>query len=322
MRPIAPTLAFVLLAAGCGGKTDPVDTDTDAADTDSPDTDVAAVCGDGVVQEGEGCDLGEANGPDANCLADCTSNPVQTIVAIGGDVIDDAKVDAVGLADGDAPAGTGAWTPSDTDLGGDSLVKFMLYIPLFDFRSEIDPQTLQQLGAAPWVPPADWDLGNIPLSQLDEISFWTKTPAGEPRTPFYLVLYTQADGVEDDGWYGRRLLAEPYLARAVDAPDDTWVKWSVRASTNQLTFIDADTTGSFGASGQPILADLQDGAGFNWSTVSASFPDGAIDYGTEIMRYVSIQTASGEATSGTDARLDLIEVSLKDGRKIVVDLEP
>lgn len=36
--------------------------------------DVGGVCGDGVVQPPEQCDLGDENGPDAACLAECVWN--------------------------------------------------------------------------------------------------------------------------------------------------------------------------------------------------------------------------------------------------------
>lgn len=315
--------AVVLVAAGCKGS-DPTEPETDnpssPVPTDTGDTDVDP-CGNGELDEGEACDLGVDNGPNANCFEDCTLNPQQSVVVGAGEVVDPANLDAVGVADAAAPAGAGAWEPSDTDLGGDGLAKFELNIPLYDFYEDLTPEQLAALEQAPYTPPQSW-LGPIALSEISEISFWTFTPTGESGTPFYLVLYTQPDGVDDTDWFGYRLTALPTTASQVDAPLGSWVQWSVQGPTNRLAFADQPTIGTFSATGLPSLNDLQTNGAFDWSTVDGTFPSTSIDYGGEAMRFVSIQTGSGTDTTGTDARLDLIEIALTDGRSLTLDLEP
>lgn len=238
----------------------------------------------------------------------------------GADVIEDFKLDAVGVEDADAPAGVGAWGTADSDTGGTGLAKFNLMIPMFDFMDLLDPAQQAMLESAPWRPPAGW-LGDIAVSELAEISYWTKTPAEENGTPFYLVLYTQPDGVGDHAvWYGHRLTGRK--SAEVEEPGGVWTKWTISDAANQIVFIDQPVTGTFSGSGLPTLPELVAETSFNWSEVDDSWTATSIDYGAELMRYVSLQTASGTATTESNGLIDLIEIRLTDGRELVIDLEP
>jgi hypothetical protein len=162
----------------------------------------------------------------------------------------------------------------------------------------------------------------VRLSDIAEVSFWTSTPATESTSPFYLVLYTARDGVEDGGWFGYRLHALPQAAVGVEAAGEAWTKWSTAGSANALRFADEPTLGTFAAPGLPSLAELQGTPAFDWSARNGAWPATAIDYAGEAMRFVSIQTGSGFETTGTDARLHLVTLTLTDGRSLVLDLEP
>ncbi|TVQ94270.1 MAG: hypothetical protein EA397_02405 [Deltaproteobacteria bacterium] len=297
-----------LTLAACRGETEDsaVETGTETAE---------GYCGDGIVDEGEECDDGEDNGPDANCFEDCTANTTQTLDVSGEEIIEEAGLDAVGVQDDDAPAGTGAWQPS----GEGEQAKFNLMIPMFDFSDLIDPNLLED---APWRPPEGW-LGDIAVSEIEEISYWTKTPEGEGGTPIYLVLYTQPDGVDDHAtWFGHRLTGrKSELGTDVD-DGGVWVKWTISDAGKQIVFIDQPVVGTFSGPDLPTLPELVDDTSFDWNSVDEVWPQTSIDYGSELMRYVSIQTGSGSTTTDTQTLLDLIEIKLTDGRSLVIDLEP
>lgn len=310
----------VLLAWGCRNGDKDEDSDSDRAPDETDDTGGDGFCGDGEVDTDEECDLGEGNGAGENCLADCTPNPNQFVVVSAAESVEPADLDAQGVADDDAPSGDAAWAPSDTDLGGDGLAKFEIYVPLFDYRDVLGPEQLEALDAAPYQPPLSW-LREHTVAEIDQISVWTKTPAGESGTPFYITLYTQQDGVEDTGWYGYRLTALPSAARNRDEPADTWVQWVVKGSDNQLTFADQPTIGVFTAPNLPTLPELVADDAFDWSSLQGSWPSTSRDYGAEVIRYISVQTGSGAETTGSDGLFDLLEIRFTDGRSLSVDFE-
>jgi cysteine-rich repeat protein len=73
------------------------ETDTTEADTTETETDGGSgICGDGVVDPGEACDQGPANGPNGACLSDCTFN-----VCGDGNLGPDEQCDDGNLVDGD-----------------------------------------------------------------------------------------------------------------------------------------------------------------------------------------------------------------------------
>lgn len=78
----------------------------------------------------------------------------------------------------------------------------------------------------------------------------------------------------------------------------------------------------FSAPSLPTLGELLASTTFDWSSINAAWPSTSIDYGDEVMRFLSIQTGSGAETTGSDGLIDLIEIKLKDGRSLSSDLEP
>lgn len=83
------------------------------ADADASSGDPASACGDGVVQGGEECDLGEGNGDTAACTASCTIAICgDGVVHAGAEVCDDGDASALCDADCTAPAcGDGLTNP-------------------------------------------------------------------------------------------------------------------------------------------------------------------------------------------------------------------
>lgn len=260
-----------------------------------------AVCGDETIQDDEECDAGADNGDDQNCLADCTINPVQRVTA-GDDAIE--LVDAV-QSSLDPLIGEASWcaTP-DEDTNGDGADKFELFFS----PTAKDPRAV---GA--------YNFGPITVADIDRVVFHTNKPDTQDGTDFYLVLYTEADGVNDAAdWYGDRLHALPHLSNQLDAPASEWNRWSTEAGTNELTFYDtAHTQGGF--PNQPSFADVLSNP-FDWSAWLESADATAIDYGSEQVRYLSLQTGSGASTTFNGC-VDGIEIHLTDGRSGFVDLD-
>lgn len=265
--------------------------------------DFPPICGDGVVEGSEACDDGEGNGPDANCLADCTANPIQSFTA-GTDVIEEAEIDAVSVP-GDGAWGDGAWCTSGTDDNGDGLVKFEIYYdPEYDL---LDPE---------WG--VESNLGPITIDDLAEVAYWTRPEVPAEPADFYLLVYTRPIAGEG-GWYGSRLIAEPYLSRQPDAVGGDWRRWSTAPGGNELTFTDPDRTGSWGFAGQPTLEEIRFPDAFDWSQWNDAFEPTALDYGSESILYLAIHTDSGNP----DFRgcVDGLEITLTDGRGFRLDLE-
>lgn len=316
-------LAWVaLMALGCRQDEDKADEPDEVGETDLGETDSAAdgFCGDGVVDPGEECDLGDANGPDGNCFEDCTANATQSVSLSVSDVRAAFGLDAVGVEDGDAPAGVGAWGTAAERVSGSGEPRFTLDLPMFDFSDVLTPDQQALLESSPWVPPAGW-FQDLRVADVAEVSFWTKTPEAEGRTPFYLVLYTQPNGVGDHAsWYGHRLTGRP--GPSVVEEGDAWTKWSISDVANQIVFVDQPITGTFSGSGLPTLGELVATPAFDWSSVNAAWPETSVNYGDEVLLYVSVHTASGAATTETDGLVDLIEIRFTDGRQVILDLEP
>ena len=176
-----------------------------------------------------------------------------------------------------------------------------------------------ELNFDPTYKPFDF-VGPIKLGDIAEIAYYTKKPGGPKAGDFYLVIYTKKEP-GSLSFYGHRITALPSQSRELDAPADTWNRWSTKEGTNQLTFADQPVIGTFSGSTLPTLDELTAGA-FDWSEAVASAPETSIDYANKEIFYLSIQTGSGKETSEFEGLLDAITLSLKDGRTVTVDLEP
>ena len=112
------------------------------------------------------------------------------------------------------------------------------------------------------------NLGTFTIDDIQSISYHTNKPLPTDGTNpynFYLVIYTlpDPDGVDDYGWYGYSLTAEPYFARNLSAPANTWNEWNTDAGTNHLTFCDHWKSETYGFYGEPTLQEIQAGT-INW----------------------------------------------------------
>jgi len=176
--------------------------------------------------------------------------------------------------------------------------------------------------------------GDVTIDDLTHVSYYTKKGTETSGThPYnvYLQIYTEPDGVDDKAsWYGYRLTAEPYFAESLDAPGGEWVQWSTTSGDNQLTFFDDSYVGYGFYGGQPTLGELQSGS-IDWSARKSGAPSTNIDYGSEVIKYVTFQTGSGYPSDVTPL-LDTIEVGVDasagrgrgsdNGQVARIDLEP
>ncbi|MEM0006921.1 MAG: right-handed parallel beta-helix repeat-containing protein [Candidatus Bathyarchaeia archaeon] len=173
----------------------------------------------------------------------------------------------------------------------------------------------------PTLPPFD-ALGAFKIDDIASISYHTNTPhpiTGTTPHNFYIVIYTKPDGIGDHGWYGYKLIGEPYFSKNLNAPANQWNRWSTDVDTNQLTFFDPDTIGFYGFYGQPTLQDIQAGP-INWHNYYSGCPETNIDYGVEVVKYISFQTATGWMNVFQGC-IDAITIALKDGTTVSIDLE-
>ncbi len=167
------------------------------------------------------------------------------------------------------------------------------------------------------------------VDQIASITYRTVNNATNPSgVDFYAVLYTApyAGGIGGlGGWYGQRLIGEPYLTNNYVPPTAmVWNTWATAAGPNQLTFNDSNHSGNQGFYNAPTLADLQAGA-IDWSAwptnpTGGSASGGAIDYGSQPVDQISFQTGTG--WTSFEGWLDDVTVTLTNGDVYVLDFEP
>jgi hypothetical protein len=186
--------------------------------------------------------------------------------------------------------GSGAWQNNQTAS------KFELYLPLTA-------------------------LGTFTINDIASLQFSTKKVLPVPATAnldFYWSIYTQ--GAIDASWYGHRLTSEPMYYNGYNAPYSTWSTYQTGAGTNQMTFFDSNHSPK-GYSNAPTLANLQTGP-IDWSYTSPFWAPGtAFDYRPEEIKYISISTGSGDGNSSMLSFLDGIQITLKNGEILIIDLE-
>lgn len=173
-----------------------------------------------------------------------------------------------------------------------------------------------------YLTPVDLFGSAFTIADIAELSWWTKkSTTGGSAPDWYMTIYTETDGVDDDAsWYGRRLTWEGLYANNFSNPADVWNKWSTDAGTNELTMNDSRRPGgNFGFYGGPTLSDVVSGP-IDWSTYPGTGATDTVDYSTETVKYIVLETGSGWA-NGFDGFLDNITIKLADGSSMTIDLE-
>ena len=241
--------------------------------------------------------------------------PTTQRIELGGDAARNTGFEAV--SDGGYP-GSGYWKDDPSQTNQDGGTYEQLYLT---FDQSFGPYYVSSL--APFT-----------IGEIQSIRYRTNTPSGETQN-YFLEIYTTPDGTNDDAsWYGRLLQALPGDALNRSVSPNSWVTWRTDAGTNQLTFYDHnhdyDTTDStpgtapnayLGQDTGVTLADLQSTNAFDWSNHVADADSTPKNYRDEEVR--ALRFATGSAWEGThEGCLDAIEITLDDGRRAVVDLEP
>lgn len=195
------------------------------------------------------------------------------------------------ITDSSAPAGDGAWSAS-TLGNADSYSDYWLYF-------DDDTST------------TEYTLGNL-LS----VSFETKKPLAGEQNDFFLQIYTTADGIEDGaGWFGQRVTFDPRYAANLNAPANTWNRWSTSGAENVLAIYDS-AGGFFGGSSGPTLAQLLDPSFQDDGIYSKS----NVDYASEQVRGIRIATGTAWA-SGFEGSIDNIALDFGNDGLLNFDLE-
>lgn len=202
---------------------------------------------------------------------------------------DPASVGSAGIATADqAYVGLGSWANSGA--------KFNLYLT---------PESLFGYGVA--------------LTDIADISYHTYKETAQNGLNFYINIYTNPDGVNDDaGWYGHRITFEPLYAGNFSDIVNAWNTWSTSAGTNNLRALDSNHT-NFGFYNGPTLADLQSGP-LDWGNYPTSGSSEVIDYSGETINYFVIDTGSGW-TADFEGYVDGFTITLVSGASVTVDLD-
>ncbi|WP_146651656.1 hypothetical protein [Labilithrix luteola] len=206
--------------------------------------------------------------------------------------------------------GTGtSWRYSKPSTGATN-EKFEFYIP---FTTADAKDKAAGLGEVPA------HLGNVTLADIASIKLHTWRN-DDTTADFTMVVYTvpHTTATENDAsWYGKRLHVPLAAANALNAPISTWNEFTTGTGANSLRFWDYRNKnvaeGTQPANNYFSLADLQKGP------VTPAGVTGARDYRTEQIRYISFATNSSDASF--DGSIDGIEVVLKNGKAVKIDLE-
>lgn len=169
---------------------------------------------------------------------------------------------------------------------------------------------------------AYWDsfraiLGSFTVGDIAAIRFSTRRNDATTDDISVLVYTTPTDAENDNTWYKSRLHVDLVNAAGLNAPAETWNTYATGSGANQLRFWDYRNKNL--ASGiRPVgdefftLANMQNGP-----ITVANAAGVARDYREQTVKFITFSTYSG--AKAQDISLDGFELSLKDGRKLIVD---
>ena len=138
------------------------------------------------------------------------------------------------------------------------------------------------------------DAATMTITDLDEISYFTKRPSGIPAgRDWWIMIYTRPTGSGDNsGWYHDRFINNYAGHTAID----TWAQYST--DLGAMTF----RSNGLGVIGESTLADLITAAG------------------SQEIEMISVQTDSG--WNGFDGYMDGLEITLTNGNVGQVNFVP
>lgn len=313
------TLAL-LLAAACGGGTytldGPGDADDDATSSSSSGGGgrdgggSSSSSGDAGGSSSGGRDAGpDASEPDADAPDGSTLRRVITVdVQAEYDADAPGAPSSLGYASSEQPYDTASWRFTPT-TSASSTQKFEFYVQLTaPGNGEVVSSAIAQVHE---------HLGDVTLADLASVKVHTRRNQAGVHPDFTMLVYTDPDGVDDDAsWFGRRLHAELDNVVGKNAPAETWNEFATDAAENGLQFWDYRNANS-AAGEQPnnnyfTLAQMHQGP-----ITPAGLAD-ARDYRTEKIKYLTFSSYSDAVDF--DASIDGIELTLQNGKSVVLDL--
>lgn len=324
MKKIAYFSAAVtamIVAAACGDDEfviEPGTDDTDASTSSSSSSSGSKPTDGGRDGRADGStDSGKDSGndadvdPDSGNDAEAGPNPIRTI---GIDIQAEFDVNApeapstFGFANDTNALDASSWRYHRTSTGGDNQ-KFELYVQL----------TAAAAGekVSPAVAQIHEYLGDVTVADLASVKVHSRREAAGEAPDFTTLIYTEPNGVDDDAsWFGYRLHSELSNAVGKNAPAQTWNEFGTGAAVNGLQFWDYRNS-NVGAGTAPTnnyftLEQMQTGP-----VTPAGLPS-ARDYRAEKIKYLTF--ASYSTALDFDAQLDGIEVVLKNGKGVFLDL--
>lgn len=161
-----------------------------------------------------------------------------------------------------------------------------------------------------YIDPSEISDNPIKISDIESISYKTNKKGNQGDVDFFLSIYTNGT---KHGWYEERLNAEPMYSNGLNAPANQWNTWSTEDGNNQLVFFDGNY-GPMGYYNSPTLSQIQEG--------EVTWENSTIDYREQKVQKFKIGTGSAWAKNFTDAYLDDITITLKNGISVTFDLQP
>jgi len=163
--------------------------------------------------------------------------------------------------------------------------------------------------------------GDVTLGDIAGMSYWTKKDSTHAVNvaDWYVNIYTKPYAEElssaPSSWYGQRIGAEPYYAKDLNDPANTWNQWSTNGAQNQLRFYESTANVGFGTYTDPDWDTFLQGN----SIALTGRP--SVPYASQPILYISLQTGSATA-AGFTGQLDGFQIWLKDGRSAIINFEP
>lgn len=316
MKKIAYLSAGVtalVLAAACGDDEYEIAEDGDAS-TSSSSGSSSGARPDASTSSSSGGSSGSSSGAlsDAGTDGDAATDPIRTLAI---DLQAELAVNApsapssIGYAIGDTPFETGgsSWSYKRTASAGDN--------QKFEFYLQLNAATGTEK-VSPAVAQIHEYLGDITIADIETVKVHSRRNTAA-SADFSMLVYTEPTGTDDDDtWYHHRLHSELSNSTLIEAPFGEWNEFATGSPINGLRFWDYRDK-NIPAGAQPTaetyfsLADMQAGE-ITPPTLTAR------DYRTEKIKYLTF--ASYSTALDFDAALDGIEIVLKNGKGVKLDL--
>lgn len=172
-------------------------------------------------------------------------------------------------------------------------------------------------------------LGTFTVNDIDSILYATNKLDSVTQADWYVSIYTALGTYTSTctgTWFCERLTVDPlYGYNRTNPPRGTWVLWDTDGTSNQTIVYDGRHAPYGWYANVPTLAQVQDGINY-WSYSSPYWSDttnlggAAINYSDQVVLDLVFETGSAW-NAQLDGYIDALEIRLKNGTRLVVDLE-